>query len=201
MDQGTVVIPAGVDLPPPPASGGAPLPPPAPPGFGPSLDKPASPPPPAGPPLAPPGPPPTGFGAPPGPPAGFGALPPGPGYGPQPGVPPTYAAAAAGTGAPGYAPPGYGPQPGYAPVAVPGVPPGYVQKEKLTAGLLGILLGVFGVHNFYLGKTGLGITQLLITILSCGLLAVVSSIWGLIEGVMILTGSIDTDGNGVPLKG
>jgi TM2 domain-containing membrane protein YozV len=80
------------------------------------------------------------------------------------------------------------------------VPPGYAQKEKLTAGLLGILLGTFGVHNFYLGNTGKAVAQLLITVLSCGILAIVSSIWGIIEGVMILTGSINTDANGVPLK-
>lgn len=85
-------------------------------------------------------------------------------------------------------------------MAQPGVPPGYAQKEKLVAGLLGILLGTFGVHNFYLGNTGKAVAQLLITVLSCGILAIVSSIWGLVEGIMILTGSIDTDANGVPLK-
>ena len=73
-------------------------------------------------------------------------------------------------------------------------------KSKMAAGLLGILLGTFGVHNFYLGYTGKALAQLLITLLSCGSLAVVSSIWGLIEGIMILTGSINTDANGNPLK-
>ena len=38
-----------------------------------------------------------------------------------------------------------------------------------------------------------------ISILSCGFLAVVSEIWGLVEGIQILTGSIDTDANGVKL--
>ncbi|HOU09264.1 MAG TPA: TM2 domain-containing protein [Clostridiales bacterium] len=74
------------------------------------------------------------------------------------------------------------------------------QKSKMAAGLLGIFLGAFGVHNFYLGYTGKAVAQLLITILSLGFLAVVSSIWGLIEGVMILTGSIKTDAKGVPLS-
>ena len=73
-------------------------------------------------------------------------------------------------------------------------------KSKMAAGLLGILLGGFGVHNFYLGYTGKALAQLLISVLSCGTLAVVSSIWGLIEGIMILTGSINTDANGNPLK-
>ena len=69
-------------------------------------------------------------------------------------------------------------------------------KAKIAAGLLGIFLGTFGVHNFYLGYTGKAVAQLLITILSCFTLSVVSAIWGLIEGIMILTGSITTDANG-----
>ncbi|MDD7403614.1 MAG: TM2 domain-containing protein [Butyribacter sp.] len=74
------------------------------------------------------------------------------------------------------------------------------QKSKMAAGLLGIFLGSFGVHNFYLGYTGKAVAQLLITLLTCGFGAVVSSIWGLIEGILILTGSISQDGKGIPLK-
>ena len=74
------------------------------------------------------------------------------------------------------------------------------QKSKMAAGLLGIFLGGFGVHNFYLGYTGKAIAQLLITLLTCGFGAIVSEIWGLIEGIMILSGSINVDGNGNPLK-
>lgn len=73
-------------------------------------------------------------------------------------------------------------------------------KSKMCAGLLGIFLGVFGVHNFYLGNTGKAVAQLLITLLSCGFLSPVSGIWGLIEGIMLLTGSINVDGNGMPLR-
>lgn len=72
-------------------------------------------------------------------------------------------------------------------------------KSKIAAGILGILLGAFGIHNFYLGYTGKGITQLLITILSLGTLSFISGLWGLIEGVMILTGGINVDGEGNPL--
>lgn len=72
-------------------------------------------------------------------------------------------------------------------------------KSKIAAGLLGIFLGSFGVHNFYLGYTGKAIAQLLITLLTCGFGAFISSIWGLIEGILILTGSINVDGNGNPL--
>lgn len=73
-------------------------------------------------------------------------------------------------------------------------------KSKVAAGVLGILLGGLGIHNFYLGYTGKGLAQLLISVLSCGFLAIVSSIWGLIEGILILTGSINVDANGNPLR-
>ncbi len=35
---------------------------------------------------------------------------------------------------------------------------------------------------------------------SCGTLAAISWIWGVIEGILILTGGIDKDGNGLPFK-
>lgn len=69
-------------------------------------------------------------------------------------------------------------------------------KSRIAAGLLGIFLGGLGVHNFYLGYTGKAVAQLLITLLSCFIFAFVSSIWGFIEGIMILVGAIDTDGYG-----
>lgn len=69
-------------------------------------------------------------------------------------------------------------------------------KSKMAAGILGIFLGAFGVHNFYLGYTGKAIAQLLITVLSCTILSPASAIWGLVEGIMILTGSIKTDAKG-----
>ena len=80
-------------------------------------------------------------------------------------------------------------------------------KSKMAAGLLGIFLGAFGVHNFYLGYTKKAVIQLVCTIvgflLSCfgiGVLVVVGiEVWCLIEGIMILCGKIDTDGQGNPL--
>lgn len=73
------------------------------------------------------------------------------------------------------------------------------QKSKIAGGLLGIFLGSLGIHNFYLGYTGKAVAQLLITILSCGSLFWISLIWGFIEGIMILSGSIKVDGKGQPL--
>ena len=69
-------------------------------------------------------------------------------------------------------------------------------KNKVVAGLLGIFLGGFGVHNFYLGYTGKAVAQLLITVLSCCMLSFVSSIWGFIEGILILSGNINKDADG-----
>ena len=73
-------------------------------------------------------------------------------------------------------------------------------KSKLIAGLLGIFFGAFGIHNFYLGYNGKGLAQLLMSLLSFGLLSGISAIWGFIEGIMILIGSINVDANGNPLK-
>jgi len=74
------------------------------------------------------------------------------------------------------------------------------QKSRIVAGVFGIVLGALGVHNFYLGYTGKAVAQLLISVLSCGVLSVASGIWGFIEGVLILAGEIKVDGNGIPLK-
>ena len=41
-------------------------------------------------------------------------------------------------------------------------------KSKMAAGLLGIFLGSWGVHRFYLGYTGIGIAQIAVTICTCG---------------------------------
>ena len=80
-------------------------------------------------------------------------------------------------------------------------------KSKMAAGLFGIFLGCWGVHNFYLGYTGKAVAQLVLSIVgiitSCLYIGVflilAAEIWGLIEGIMILSGSINTDADGVPL--
>ena len=73
-------------------------------------------------------------------------------------------------------------------------------KSKLTAGLLGIFLGSLGIHNFYLGFTGKALAQLLMSVLSCGMLAAVSGIWGLVEGIMLLSGQMNVDAQGNLLR-
>lgn len=73
-------------------------------------------------------------------------------------------------------------------------------KSKVVAGLLGIFLGSLGVHNFYLGRKERAMAQLLISVLSCFTLSIVSQIWGFTEGVLILCGNINVDGNGNSLR-
>jgi TM2 domain-containing membrane protein YozV len=76
-----------------------------------------------------------------------------------------------------------------------GAPPGWQPRSKMTAGVLGILLNGLGIHSFYLGNSKKGVIQLVVSVVTCGL----GGIWGLIEGIQILTGSIDTDAYGIPL--
>ena len=74
-------------------------------------------------------------------------------------------------------------------------------KSKLAAGLLGIFLGAFGVHRFYLGYKALGTVMLLITLVTCFWGAIVTGIWGVVEGILILVGVMDRDAYGRPLQG
>jgi TM2 domain-containing membrane protein YozV len=76
-------------------------------------------------------------------------------------------------------------------------------KSKLAAGLLGIFVGWLGIHRFYLGYTGIAVAQLilgLLGIVTCGITTLAAAIWGLVEGILILTGSIDKDAQGKPLR-
>ena len=64
-------------------------------------------------------------------------------------------------------------------------------KSKMTAGLLELFLGCFGVGRFYLGQTGIALAQLF----TCGGLGV----WALIDAIMMLTGKV-RDKDGRPLR-
>lgn len=72
-----------------------------------------------------------------------------------------------------------------------------MQKSKLIAGILGVTLGAFGVHNFYLGKRDVGIIQIIVTVVTCGL----GALWGTIEGILIFAGveNCCRDASGTPL--
>lgn len=98
---------------------------------------------------------------------------------------------------------GYGPPPG---AAVPGGYAGdpnapfgrdpygrpYSDKSKVIAGVLQLILGCFGAGRFYTGHTGMALAQLF----TCGGLG----IWALIDGIMLLVGSDQTDAQGQILR-
>ena len=69
------------------------------------------------------------------------------------------------------------------------IPKNNEESKRVIAGILAIVLGPLGVHKFILGYTTQGIILLAVTILTCGIGAAVTSIIGLIEGVIYLTKS------------
>jgi TM2 domain-containing membrane protein YozV len=71
-------------------------------------------------------------------------------------------------------------------------------KSKVVAGLLQLLglFGLVGIGRIYLGYTGLGIAQLAVGLVTCGIGAL---IWGIIDAVMILTDKV-RDPQGYPLR-
>lgn len=64
-------------------------------------------------------------------------------------------------------------------------------KSRLAYILLALFLGT--IHNFYAGYTGKGVTQLLITVLSLGVLSLISWIWAIIDICVV-----SKDAKGVP---
>ncbi len=71
----------------------------------------------------------------------------------------------------------------------------YSWRNRWVAGLLGIFLGGLGVHRFYLGFTGIGILQIVVTFVTLG----IGAIWGFIEGILCLCGAMQ-DVDGLPLS-
>lgn len=69
-------------------------------------------------------------------------------------------------------------------------------KNKVVAGVLGILLGSLGVHRFYLGDMTGGLIRLAISVVTCG----IGSIIGLVEGIIYLTKS-DADFQKIYVEG
>jgi TM2 domain-containing membrane protein YozV len=60
---------------------------------------------------------------------------------------------------------------------------------KIAAGICAILLGSLGIHKFILGMTTPGIIMLLVTLLTCGIGGAVTTVIGIVEGIIYLTKS------------
>lgn len=80
------------------------------------------------------------------------------------------------------------------PAAVYTAPGQNPPASKVLCGILAIVLP-FGIHRFLMGYTGLGIAQIIVFIVTCG----ISSIWAWIEAIMIFTGSLKM-ADGRPLQ-
>ena len=72
---------------------------------------------------------------------------------------------------------------------VPHTAPPSDENKKILAGILAIVVGSLGVHKFILGYNKEGIILLVITVVTCGFAGIVTSIIGLIEGIIYLTKS------------
>lgn len=70
------------------------------------------------------------------------------------------------------------------------------QKSKLVAVLLAFFLGGIGIHDFYLGYNKYGVIKIVLTCCT----GVGGGIWALVDFIRLLTGSLDTDANGIELK-
>jgi TM2 domain-containing membrane protein YozV len=70
---------------------------------------------------------------------------------------------------------------------------GSSDKLVLPAFLLAFFIGPFGVHRFYVGKTGSGIAMVVLTLTVVGV--VVTAIWSVVDWIVILCGGF-TDAQG-----
>jgi TM2 domain-containing membrane protein YozV len=70
-------------------------------------------------------------------------------------------------------------------------------KSKTIAGLLQLLslIGIGGIGRFYIGDIGMGVAQLLVGWLTCG----IGLIWSIVDAVLILTDKVP-DPQGRPLR-
>ena len=77
----------------------------------------------------------------------------------------------------------------------PGSAPGAAErKDRVAYVLLAVLLGL-GIHNFYAGYKRNGLIQLLVSLLSCGILWFLMWVWSVVEAC-----TVTQDADGVPFK-
>jgi TM2 domain-containing membrane protein YozV len=80
-------------------------------------------------------------------------------------------------------------------------------RNRVVATLLAFFIGMFGIHNFYLGYMRRGLLQVIVSAVGLALIPflggfslgapIVMGLWGLLEGYQLITGAIrvDADGN------
>ena len=68
-------------------------------------------------------------------------------------------------------------------------------KSRIVYIILAVLLGAFGIHNFYSGHTTPGIIKLAVTLLTVGTLSWAMWIWAVIEAC-----TVTADASGAEFK-
>lgn len=68
-------------------------------------------------------------------------------------------------------------------------------KDRVIYVLLAVILGHLGIHNFFAGNTNRAVTQLLVTLLTCGLAGIGIWIWAVVEAC-----TVTKDAQGVDFK-
>jgi TM2 domain-containing membrane protein YozV len=80
-----------------------------------------------------------------------------------------------------------------------------ILKQKVVSlqVFLHLFVGYLGIHNFYLGHTGKGIVQLLLTTVGWILFftgPMIAGLWSFIEALQLFLGSKNVDAKGIRLK-
>jgi TM2 domain-containing membrane protein YozV len=76
-------------------------------------------------------------------------------------------------------------------------------KSRAVVGVLALVFGALGIHNYYIGNKNTANVQLILTILSfvsCGITGIVSAIWAFVDAIKIFSGDINYDAYGLPFK-
>ena len=95
-----------------------------------------------------------------------------------------------------YAPPAPQPPPPQQQYAPQQQLPPLPQRSKAAAALFCFFLGLLGIHNFYLGRIGCAIAQLVLTCTLVGLY--ISAVWVFVDFILILCSAF-TDEHNRPL--
>lgn len=78
------------------------------------------------------------------------------------------------------------------------------QRSRKVAAIFAILFGAIGVHSFYLHNTTKGFMQIIISLIAGPLTNFIAIyftiVWGIVDGILLLTGSTKLDGYGLELK-
>ena len=83
-------------------------------------------------------------------------------------------------------------------------PEGYKIKKKYVAVILALSVGMYGIHNFYLGKKDKALVQVLLStvgaIFTVGISLIAVTIWAAVEGILLFTENIDRDADGYKIQ-